>query len=94
MYLVPQATFSTSAASSVQSPTSGRYRSVSAPKSEKSVCAEGMFKLVSTKLAQGLTAIQMQQRRARAKNNLHFFWSNTLLQCLNEERIQSVLHFE
>ena len=94
VYLVPKATSSTSAASSVQSPTSRYYRSVSAPKSEESACAEGMFKLVSTKLAWCLTATQLQQRRAGARNNLSFFWPNTLLQCLNEERIQSVLHFE
>lgn len=51
MYLVPKATFSTSAGSSVQSHTSRYYRSVSAPKSEESVCAEGMLKLVSAKHA-------------------------------------------
>lgn len=94
VYLVPKATFPTSAASSVQSPTSRHYRSVSAPKSEASVCAKGMVKPVSAKLAWGLIAIQLQQHRACTRNNLSSFWSSTLLQGLNEEGIQSVLHFE
>lgn len=50
VYLVPKATFPMSAASSVQSPTSRHYRSVSAPKSEGSVCAEGTVKPVQPNL--------------------------------------------
>lgn len=65
-----QATFSTAASLSVQSPTSRHYRCVSAPKSEVSVCAKGTFKLVSTKLAWGPIAIQLQQYRTCAGNNI------------------------
>lgn len=58
--LILKSTFSASVASSVQYLTSRQYWSVPAPKPEESVCAEGMFKLVSTKLVWGLIAMQLQ----------------------------------
>lgn len=51
MYSVLKATSSVAVASSAQSPASRHYRSVSTVNSEKPVCVEEMYELVSTKIA-------------------------------------------